>query len=218
MPVLQILVADDHEVVRKGICSILQKHPGWEVCCEVGDGRLAVDKSLELRPDIVILDIGMPSLNGLEATRRILHVNPEIKVLILTMHESEQVARQVFEAGALGYLLKSDAGSELLAAVEALQHNRLFLTSIVSRNFWQVVVKALPPTKEVLTTREREVLQLVAEGKASKEIAVELDVSTKTVDTHRSNIMRKLDLHSVADLVLYAVKNNIVQVALAQRT
>ena len=212
MPVLRILVADDHEVVRRGICSVLQKHPGWEVCCEVGDGRLAVDKSLELQPDIVILDIGMPSLNGLEATRRIL------QVLILTMHESEQVARQVFEAGALGYLLKSDAGSELLAAVEALQHNRLFLTSIVSRNFWQVVVKAFPPTKEVLTTREREVLQLVAEGKASKEIAVELDMSVKTVDTHRSNIMRKLDLHSVAELVLYAVKNNIVQVALAPRT
>ena len=166
----------------------------------------------------MILDIGMPSLNGLEATRRILHANPEIKVLILTMHESEQVARQVFEAGALGYLLKSDAGSELLAAVEALQHNRLFLTSIVSRNFWQVVVKAFPPTKEVLTTREREVLQLVAEEKASKEIAVELDMSVKTVDTHRSNIMRKLDLHSVAELVLYAVKNNIVQVALAPRT
>jgi DNA-binding NarL/FixJ family response regulator len=218
MPVLQILVADDHEVVRKGICSVLQKHPGWEVCCEVGDGRLAVDKSLELRPDIVILDIGMPSLNGLEATRRILHTNPEIKVLILTMHESEQVARQVFEAGALGYLLKSDAGSELLTAVQALQYNRHFFTSMVSRNSWQVIAKTVPPTKELLTGREREVLQLVAEGKSSKEIAVELDVSTKTVDTHRSNILRKLDLHTVADLVLYAVKNNIVQVALAQRT
>jgi DNA-binding NarL/FixJ family response regulator len=218
MPVLQILVADDHEVVRKGICSVLQKHPGWEVCCEVGDGRLAVEKSLELRPDIVILDIGMPSLNGLEATRRILHTNPEIKVLILTMHESEQVARQVFEAGARGYLLKSDAGSELLTAVQALQYNRHFFTSMVSRNSWQVIVKTVPPTKELLTGREREVLQLVAEGKSSKEIAVELDVSTKTVDTHRSNILRKLDLHTVADLVLYAVKNNIVQVALAQRT
>ena len=215
MPVLRILVADDHEVVRRGICSVLQKHPGWEVCCEVGDGRLAVDKSLELRPDIVILDIGMPTLNGLEATRKIVHANPHAKVLILTVYDSEQVARQVFEAGALGYLLKSDAGSELLAAVEALQHNRPFLTSIVRSDVWHIIVKALPPTKEVLTPREREVLQLVAEGKGSKQIAVELDMSVKTVDCHRSNIMRKLDLHSVADLVLYAVKNNIVQVALA---
>jgi DNA-binding NarL/FixJ family response regulator len=215
VPVLRILVADDHEVVRRGICSVLQKRPGWEVCCEVGDGRLAVDKSLELRPDIVILDIGMPALNGLEATRRILRANPHAKVLILTVYDSEQVARQVFEAGALGYLLKSDAGSELLVAVEALQHNRPFLASSVPRDVRQIIVRALPPTKEFLTSREREVLQLVAEGKGSKEIAVELDVSMKTVDTHRSNIMRKLDLHSVADLVLYAVKNNIVQVALA---
>lgn len=215
MPVLRILVADDHEVVRRGICSVLQKHPGWEVCCEVGDGRLAVDKSVELRPDIVILDIGMPTLNGLEATRKILHANPRTRVLILTVYDSEQVARQVFEAGARGYLLKSDAGSELVSAVEALRNNRLFLTSMASRDVSQIIVKTLPPTKQVLTSREREVLQLVAEGKGSNQIAVELNMSVKTVDTHRSNIMRKLDLHSVANLVLYAVKNNIVQVALA---
>ncbi len=218
MPTLRILVADDHEVVRRGVCSVLQRHPGWEVCCEVGDGRLAVEKSLELQPDIVILDIGMPTLNGLEATRKIVHANPQAKVLILTVYDSKQVARQVFEAGALGYLLKSDAGSDLLAAVEELRHNRPFLTSIVPRDVWQIMVKAIPPTKDVLTPREREVLQLVAEGKGSKQIAVELAMSLKTVETHRSNMMRKLDLHSVADLVLYAVKNNIVQVELAPLT
>jgi DNA-binding NarL/FixJ family response regulator len=217
MPSLRILVADDHEIVRGGICAILQKHPGWEVCGEVADGRLAIAKCLELRPDLAILDIGMPNLNGLEATRQITRSIPHVKVLILSVSGSEHTARKAIEAGAHGYLLKSDAGNELINAVEALQHNRPFWHLTVQGGFFH---KSLNPfhdcskkvVHESLTRREREVLQLIAEGKGSKEIAVALNLSVKTVETHRANLMQKLDLHSVAEVVLYAVRNDLVQV------
>ena len=213
---LRIVVADDHEIVRQGIRALLQGHPGWEVCGEAANGREAVEKTTQLKPDIVILDIGMPSLNGLDATRQILHDDPQAKVLILTMHESEQVVREVLEAGARGYLLKSDAGRDLTAAVEALQRNKTFFTSkvaeMVLENFRKGKSRTEAPVKEVLTAREREVVQLLAEGKSTKEVAVVLGLSVKTAETHRSNVMRKLGIHSVSELVLYAVRNNIVQV------
>jgi DNA-binding NarL/FixJ family response regulator len=213
---LRIVVADDHEIVRQGIRALLQGHPGWEVCGEAANGREAVEKTTQLKPDIVILDIGMPSLNGLDATRQILHDDPQAKVLILTMHESEQVVREVLEAGARGYLLKSDAGRDLTAAVEALQRNKTFFTSkvaeMVLENFRKGKTRTETPVKEVLTAREREVVQLLAEGKSTKEVAVVLGLSVKTAETHRSNVMRKLGIHSVSELVLYAVRNNIVQV------
>lgn len=214
--VLRILVADDHEIVRQGIRALLKAHPGWEVVGEATNGREAVEKTAQLKPDIVILDIGMPSLNGLNATRQILHADPQVKVLILTMHESDQVVREVLEAGARGYLLKSDAGRDLTAVVEALQRNKTFFTSKVAEmvldNFRKGKPRAEGAMKDILTTREREVVQLLAEGKSTKEVAVALGLSVKTAETHRSNIMRKLDIHSVSELVLYAVRNNIVQV------
>jgi DNA-binding NarL/FixJ family response regulator len=214
--VLRILVADDHEVARKGIRSLLEDRPGWEVCGEAKDGREAVDLAGQLNPDILLLDIGMPNLNGLDAARQILATTPDARILILTIHDSEQVVREVLAAGARGFLLKSDAGRDLIAAVEALQNRRTFFTSKVAQ---MMLDGYLRPHEErdsseqhILTPREREVIQLVAEGKTTKEIASALNLSVKTAETHRTNLMRKLDLHSIADLTLYAVRNGIVQV------
>jgi len=216
--VFRILVADDHEVVRKGLVALLQAQPDWQVCGEASEGRQAVDKTLELKPDVVILDIGMPNLNGLEATRQILRTNPQARVLILTLHDSDQVVREVLNAGARGFLLKSDAARDLVAAVDALRHDKTYFTSKVASMVLEGFLKAdtpgaIPtPGRNRLTPREREIVQLLAEGKSTKEVAVDLGLSVKTAETHRSNIMRKLQLHSVSDLVLYAVRNNIVHV------
>jgi DNA-binding NarL/FixJ family response regulator len=213
---LRILIADDHEVARRGIRSLLETHPGWEVCGEARDGREAVDCANQMKPDLVLLDIGMPSLNGLDAARQILATCPETRILILTMHDSEQVVREVLAVGARGFLLKSDAGRDLIAAVEALQHNRTFFTTKVAQMVLEGYLRPNDgsdrPYRHILTPREREVIQLLAEGKTTKEVAVTLNLSVKTAETHRTNLMRKLDLHSVADLTLYAVRNSIVQV------
>jgi len=218
----RILVADDHEVVRKGLVALLQQQPNWEVCGEAADGREAVEKTRELKPDVVILDIGMPSLNGLEATRQILKLDPQAKVLILTLHDSDQVVRDVLNAGARGFLLKSDAARDLVAAVEALRRDKTYFTSKVAAMVLEGYLRGgtgpVPATmgRNRLTPREREIVQLLAEGKSTKEVAVVLGLSVKTAETHRSNIMRKLQLHSVSDLVLYAVRNNIVHVVQAE--
>ena len=217
MSSLRILIADDHEVARRGIRALLESRPGWEVCGEAADGREAVASAIRLKPDMVLLDIGMPSLNGLDATHQILAAVPETRVLILTMHDSEQVVREVLAAGALGFLLKSDAGRDLVTAVEALQNRRTFFTTKVAH---LVLEGYLHPStdgdrspRSLLTPREREVIQLLAEGKTSKEVATTLNLSVKTAETHRTNLMRKLDLHSVVDLTLYAVRNGIVHVS-----
>jgi len=216
LSVLRILIADDHEVARKGIRSLLENHPGWEICGEASDGREAVASVTKLKPDVLLLDIGMPNLNGLDATRQILAIMPEARILILTVHDSEQVVREVLAAGARGFLLKSDTGRDLVTAVEALQQGRTFLTSKVAQMMVDVYLRphseSDPSNPCVLTPREREVIQLVAEGKTTKEIATALNLSVKTAETHRTNLMRKLDLHSIADLTLYAVRNGIVQV------
>jgi DNA-binding NarL/FixJ family response regulator len=216
LSLLRILIADDHEVARKGIRSLLESHVEWEVCGEARDGREAVEYASKLKPDVLLLDIGMPNLNGLDAARQILAILPDARILILTVHDSEQVVREVLAAGALGFLLKSDAGRDLVAAVEALQHRRTFFTPKVAQ---MMLDGYLRPNDErntsvqhVLTPREREVIQLVAEGKTTKEIATTLSLSVKTAETHRTNLMRKLDLHSVADLTIYAVRNGIVQI------
>jgi len=212
----RILVADDHEVVRRGLCALLRNQPQWEVCGEAGDGREAVEKVVTLKPEVVILDIGMPNLNGLEATRQILKTNPQIKVLVLTLHDSDQVVQEVLNAGARGFLLKTDAARDLVAAVEALRRGKTYFTPKVAAMVLDGYLRRengpAPerPARRRLTPREREVVQLLAEGKSSKEVAVVLGLSVKTAETHRSNIMRKLELHSVSDLVLYAVRNNIV--------
>jgi DNA-binding NarL/FixJ family response regulator len=214
---LRILVADDHEIVRRGICEMLRAHSGWQVCGEAADGRSAVEQVMQLKPDIVILDIGMPNLNGLDAARKILHYNPRQRVLILTVTDTEQVVLEVLHAGAKAYLSKSDAAKDLVRAVESLEHNRSYFNSragqIVLGGFLDRgprLDKTSP--QPILTPREREILQLIAEGKSTKEVAVTLNLSVKTAETHRSNMMRKLDLHSVSALVLYAIRNNIVQI------
>lgn len=222
---LRILIADDHEVARHGIRALLEAHAGWEVCAEAKDGREAVELARGMNPHLILLDIGMPNLNGLEAARQILASSPDVPILILTMHDSDQVVREVLRAGARGFLLKSDAGRDLVAAVEALQMRRTFFTTKVSQMVLEGYLDRDSPDSRdagnektqdeaiaVLTGREREVIQLLAEGKTSKEVAVALHLSVKTAETHRTNLMRKLNLHSVADLTRYAVRNGIVQV------
>ena len=215
---LRILIADDHDVARRGIRTLLDNHAGWQVCGEAKDGRETVEMASQLRPDLILLDVGMPNLNGLEATRQILANSPNTLILILTMHDTDQVVREVLRAGARGFLLKSDAGRDLIAAVEALQQKRTFFTTKVSQMVLTGFLNRDEPDQaqnddaSQLTSREREVIQLLAEGKTSKEVAVTLNLSVKTAETHRTNLMRKLDLHSVADLTRYAVRNGIVQV------
>jgi DNA-binding NarL/FixJ family response regulator len=219
---LRILIADDHEVARGGVRALIEAHPGWEVCAEAKDGREAVERAADTNPDLVVLDIGMPNLNGLEAARQILAASPETPILILTMHDSDNTVSEVLRAGARGYVLKSDAGKDLVAAIDALQRQRTFFTTRVSQMVLDGYLgrEIRPQAREyeadaygdVLTSREREVVQLLAEGRTSKEVAVILNLSVKTAETHRTNLMRKLGLHSVADLTRYAVRNGIVQV------
>ena len=219
---LRILIADDHELVRRGLFSLLQAHEGWEICGEASDGREAVEKAKLLNPDFVILDIGMPNLNGLAATRQLVQHDPSFKIIVLTITDSDQVIREALNAGARGFLLKSDAARDLVSAIEALQRGQMFFTprvnEMVLAGFLEkgvVAARGSPPKFPALTPREREVIQLLAEGKSSKEVASLLNLSTTTAETHRSNIMRKLGFHSIRDLVLYAVKNNIIQVQIS---
>ena len=213
MPKLRILIADDHEVVRHGLRVLLESRPGWEVCGEAADGWEAVSKVSELKPDIAALDIGMPNLNGLDAARQILRRAPHQKILFMTIYDSEQVIRAVRETGARGLILKSDAARELISAVEALQHNSTFFSTRVAQTCLGPAMRGRHRAngKDVLTRRERQVVQLLAEGKSTKEVALMLNLSVKTAETHRSNIMGKLGLHSISEVVLYAVRNNIVQ-------
>jgi len=213
----RVLIADDHEVVRKGLRSLLESEPGLEVVGEAGNGREAVERATATKPDVVVLDIGMPELNGLEATRRIVKASPRTEVLILTVYETEEVIREVLRAGARGYVLKSDAGRLLLSAIEAVSAHKPYFTSRVSELVLAGFLSgdSLRPSEEMppgapLTPREREVLQLLAEGKTNKDVAAALGIGLKTVETHRMNLMAKLGLHSVVDLVRYAIRNGIV--------
>ena len=216
---LRILIADDHEVVRRGLCTLLQTHEGWEICGEAKDGREAVEMAKQMKPDVVILDVGMPNLNGLAATRQLLQQNPQQRVIVLTITDSDEVIREALDAGARGFVLKSDAARDLVSAVDALQRNRMFFTprvnDMVLAGFLDkghIPSNGEAPRLPKLTRREHEVVQLLAEGKSSKEVATLLNLSTKTAETHRSNIMRKLGFHSIRDIVVYAIKNNIIQV------
>jgi DNA-binding NarL/FixJ family response regulator len=210
------MLADDHAVVREGLRKLLAGRSNWKVVGEASNGREAVQKAEQVKPDVVVLDIGMPELNGLEATRQILQAVPGTEVLILALHESEDLLRDVVQAGAHGYVLKSDTGRDMVAAVEALAQHRPFFTpralQMLPEGWLQggaLKVKR-PASRSRLTPREREVVQLLAEGKGNKEVAGALDISVRTAETHRKNIMRKLQFHSVAQLVRYAFRNNIV--------
>lgn len=213
----RVLLVDDHAVVRRGLRALLEAESGYEVCGEASTGREGVEKAKQLKPDVVILDISMPELNGLDATRQILKEAPRTEVLILTMHHSEEAAREVLQAGARGYVLKSDADTDLVAAVNALRQHKPFLTSRVAKFVLESYVHGGPQSgnhdlsSDSLTPREREIVQLLAEGKSNKQVAVALEISTRTVETHRANIMRKLGLQSLSDLVRYAIRNRLVE-------
>lgn len=217
MSQIRILIADDHEIVRRGLRALLEAQPEWEVVAEAVTGRDALEKAKQTSPNIAIVDVGMPELNGLEATRQLLKMLPQTEVLILTMHENEQIVREVLDAGARGYVLKSDAGRDLVTAVEALCQHRTFFSSKISELLLNSYLKHQDRSESVesprsrLTTREREIVQLLAEGKSNKEVASALNISIKTAETHRTNIMNKLDLRSITELVRYAVRNNIVE-------
>jgi DNA-binding NarL/FixJ family response regulator len=213
---LKILLADDHDVVRRGLRDLLTQQNGWQICGEATNGREAVAMAINLRPNVAILDLTMPQLNGLEATRQIKKAAPMVEVLIFTMHESEQLIREVLTAGARGYLLKSDASRYVISAVETLAQHRPFFTWKASETMLETFLADAPPQegqapRDPLTGREREIVQLLAEGNSSKKIAFILNISVKTVDTHRATIMRKLEVHSIVDLVHYAIRNNLVQ-------
>jgi DNA-binding NarL/FixJ family response regulator len=217
MTTFRILLADDHPIFLLGARSLLGSHPGWEVCGEAADGRDAVEKCRQLKPNLVVLDIGMPRLNGIDAARQILRSNPQQRILVLTDVDSEQVIRECLEAGVRGWVFKTDGAQDLVAAVEALEQHRSTFSSRVSDLVLDGYLRrphgdSAVATPRALAPREREVVQLVAEGKSSKEIAVMLGLSVKTVETHRSNILIKLKIHSIVELVMYAVRNGIVSV------
>lgn len=215
MRTLRILLADDHDVVRCGLRSLIERHPGWQVVGEAVTGREAVKKAERLRPDIVILDIGMPELNGLDVSRQILKALPRTEVLVVTMHESEQLVRQAMESGARGYVVKTEAARHLVNAIETLAQGKPFFTSgaaqVILDGFLDDNRPRLPDGMTRLTTREREIIHLLAEGKSSKEMAGDLGISVRTAECHRRNIMRKLAVHSTGSLIRYAIRNNIVE-------
>lgn len=216
MGAFRILVADDHPIFRFGLCSLLQSHESWEVCGEAADGRDAVEKCRQLKPDLLILDICMPKLNGVDAAQQILKDNPAQVILVLTAVDSEQVVRDCLEAGVRGWVFKSDATDDLTTAVEALQRHKSIFSSrvsdLITDGYKRHSLGAAAATVPKLSPREREVVQLVGEGKTSKEVAMILNVALKTAETHRSNMMFKLNIHSIAQLVLYAVRNEIIHV------
>jgi len=211
----RVLLADDHAVVRKGLRFVLSREPAVDVVGEAGDGNEAVKLAAELRPDIAILDIAMPHLNGIEATERIVKENPRTAVLILSVHADEGYVLRTLTAGAKGYLLKESAEDDILQAVRTVAEGRPFFSPTIAATLLEDYVRqlkqrGLQDSYELLTTREREILQLLAEGKTNKDIANLLNLSTYTVETHRANLMQKLDLHNTAELVLYAVRKRII--------
>lgn len=218
-PKIRILIADDHEVVRFGVGALLRAQPGWEVCGELANGRDAVNFAQEHLPDIALLDLSMPGLNGIDAARFIKKASPETKILIFTMHETEELVHEVFRAGADGYVLKSDAGTHLVTAINTVLEGRHFCSSKVSEWIFEGYIRTASgdtskepaAPEEALTPREREVVQLLAEGHSNKEVATVMGISVKTVETHRAVIMRKLRLRAFSDLVRYAIRNHIIE-------
>ena len=214
MTPLRILIVDDHAVVRRGIRALLESEQGFTVAGEATNGREAVEMARQLQPEVIVMDLTLPELNGLDAARQILKDAPRIEILVLTMHHSEELARDVLQAGARGYVLKSDADQSLIAAVKSLRDHKPFLSPNVTEFVLDDYLRRNDASDGALadvTAREREIIQLLAEGNSNKEAAATLGISVKTIEAHRANIMRKLRLRSVTELVRYAIRNNIVQ-------
>lgn len=212
---VRVVIADDHEVVRRGVRALLEAEPGYEVVAEARTGREAVRKTKQLEPDIAIIDVSMPDLNGLEATDQIGRTAPRTKVVILTMHDAEPMVNDILLSGAQGYVLKSDAGHDLVAALRAVRNGKPFFPGSVGAMLlegYRSQRDHAVPERRVLTSREREIVQLLAEGKTNKGVAQALGITVKTAETHRSNIFRKLKLHSIPELVRYAIRNHIIEV------
>ncbi len=209
----RILVADDHTIIRQGLCSMLEKQPDIEVVGEVDDGRKALESVRELAPDLVIMDISMPNLNGIDATRKIVGGPGGTKIIALSIHSSKRFVTEMLKAGASGYILKECLFDELVEAIQVVQKGGIYLspriTGVVVDDYVKRLEKGYQPEAPELTAREREVLQLLTEGKSTKQIALQLHVSTKTIESNRRNIMDKLDIHSVAELTKYAVREGL---------
>jgi two-component system response regulator NreC len=215
MKKLRILLADDHILMRSGLRALLDRQPNLEVVGESENGRETVALAASLKPDVVVMDVGMPILNGIEATQTIVTQNPTVAVVILSMHADESYVMRALKAGARGYLLKDSAAADLIGAIQAISQGKSFFSPKVSRILAEDYVRVLKQkgavdTYDLLTSREREILQLLAEGKTNKEVATALNISPYTVETHRGHILQKLDLHNSAELVLYAVRKGII--------
>ena len=215
MPSLRLLIGDDHTLVRHGFRKILEERPDWEVVAEVGDGREAVRRALALKPDVAILDVGMPLLNGIDAAQQILRKLPATRVLILSMHSDEAYVTRALHAGAKGYMLKDSAAKDLLKGVAAVAAGQAFFSPAVAKLMLDDYVRRVAGSGvadryQSLSEREREIFQLVAEGRTNKEVAELLEISPATVETHRARILQKLDIHNTAELVLYAVRRGII--------
>ncbi|MCP4607166.1 MAG: response regulator transcription factor [Planctomycetes bacterium] len=219
---IKVLLAEDHAIVREGLRSLLEKQPEIEIVCDAEDGRMAVERARELQPDVVIMDITMPNLNGVEATRQITKEFPQIKVIALSVHSNRIFVADMLEAGAVGYVLKECLFDELVQAIQAVTTGKTYLSSritgVVVEDYIKRLVNVCDSPLSSLTSREREVLQLVAEGKSTKEIALELHVSTKTIDAGRRKIMGKLNANNVVDLIKIAIVENLVNFDLGRVT
>jgi DNA-binding NarL/FixJ family response regulator len=213
---VRILIADDHEMIRRGLRDLIEQHEGWKVCAEASNGREAVELAKQFRPQVVVLDLAMPEMNGLEATRQIKGAFPKTEVLIFTMHETEELVHEVLSAGARGYLMKADAAWHVVAAVEALADHKPYFTWKVSKAMLEAYLahtrtsRGTAPSFDQLTQREREIVQLLAEGRSNKAVSSVLGISAKTVETHRAAIMSKLGISSIVELVRYAIRNRVI--------
>jgi DNA-binding NarL/FixJ family response regulator len=215
---LQILVADDHDIMRRGLRCVLEAQPGWEVCGEAHTGAEAVALAEKLRPHVAILDISMPEMNGLDAAKAIRQASSKTEILVLSMHYSDQLIRDIVDAGVRGYIVKTDSDRDLVVAVRALTNHKPFFTPHATELMLSSIGEcrgSMPESsdeiKQRLTPREREIVQLISEGRNSKDVATALGISVKTAETHRANIMRKLRVHTVSELVRYALRNKIIQ-------